>query len=404
MNISAHSPQTQIKRDNISVPGSTTNNLKVAQETPQDDTVVLGERESDFVDLGGLAGPIGAAGKVMLGVLAVGAVGTVMGGAATHTIQPGNVGVKFGPSGLSDEVLEPGLVFHTPFVSGVREWSVRPDNYFADNTDIVTADKFAIQVDAQIPYSWIRTEVPGLLEQYGNPDNFKEEFVKPNFRAAMRTVMPNYTLSQLEGTGTTADGRPIRDEIEERVYSAFMNKVERHVEKNEGLGQVPVNFGPVQLRYARPPQEIAASRLETQKAEEAERTAEARLRAAQAERQVEETRAETAARIAKQESDAANQRRLAEARAQAEATGIEATAEADASRQRAEAEAAGIKAINDAQAEMSPEALRLRELELFRDAFKDWGEGDGAIIIGGEGQTNPFLMMNVENGRTQAPQ
>lgn len=400
MNIKAQSPNLNIKRDHIAVPGSTTNNLEVAKESHQDDTVVLGERESEFIDFGKLPKAIGTGGKVLLGVLAVGAVGSVVAGGATHTIQPGNVGVKFGPGGLSEEVLEPGLVFHTPFVSGVREWSVRPDNYFANETDIVTADKFAIKVDAQVPYSWIREEVPGLLEQYGTPENFKEEFVKPNFRAAMRTVMPNYTLSQLEGTGQTADGRPIRDEIDERVYAAFTQKVEQHIQQNEGLEKVPVRFGPVQLRYARPPHEIAASRLETQKAEEAERTAEARLRAANAEREVEVTRADTAAEVAKREADAANARRLEEARSQAEAVEITAGAEANAARQRALAEAEGIKAINDAQSELSPEALRLRELELFRDAFKDWGEGDGAIIIGGEGQANPFLMLDVGKNAT----
>ncbi|NYI03618.1 prohibitin family protein [Allostreptomyces psammosilenae] len=183
----------------------------------------------------------------------------------THTVQANEVGVPvtFGRVG---DPLQPGLHLVSPFTD-ITSYSTRPVNLDLvgeETVEVRSSQGGVLYADVTVKWSVMPEEATELYRQAGTEEAVQERLVLPDSREVVRNVFARYTSE--EGYATR------REELGPEIAEAL----------RERLTERGITVDTVNLRNVRPSDQLQEQidltiqqREQTQRAEEAVRTAEA---------------------------------------------------------------------------------------------------------------------------------
>ncbi len=158
----------------------------------------------------------------MYPVMALFLAGTLLLGTAAcgTTVQPGQRGLLWYPmsEGLSSQPLKDGFYWRAAW-NDVYVYDVRWQS-FTENIDALSADDLQVLVKAAIIVRPIAEEIYFLAQEVGS--DFYPRIVKPEFMAAVRSVVSNYPMVSVPEKST---------EIANKVQAVVVEKLKgRHLE------------------------------------------------------------------------------------------------------------------------------------------------------------------------------
>jgi len=155
---------------------------------------------------------------------------------AGTTVQPGQRGLRWYPltEGLSTEPLKDGFYWRAPW-NDVYVYDIKWQS-FTENIDALSADDLQVLVKAAIILRPIPQEVYFLAHEVGT--DFYQRIVKPEFMAAVRSVVSGYTMVSVPERSS---------EIASKVQAVVVEKLKgRHLEI-QSVALADVDFPPVVL-------------------------------------------------------------------------------------------------------------------------------------------------------------
>lgn len=133
--------------------------------------------------------------KIANGLITLGTLGTVFGGAFIFIVQPGEVKIKFNRfRGLQRDVYKEGIHVRIPFVEQLVTYDVRITP--VDITSISsTKDQQQIDIALRVLYRPIEEEVPNIHLSLNR--DYQDRFIRPIAMEVVKTVLAQYDADQL---------------------------------------------------------------------------------------------------------------------------------------------------------------------------------------------------------------
>lgn len=142
--------------------------------------------------------------------------------ASATTIDAGHVGVVKRFGAVSDEPLEEGLHFVTPFVNTVAEVDTRIGTV-AHQVSSSSKDLQSIHTEVSVQFYIIGASAPGLLQKVGNRDAIESSIISPAIQESGKAVTAKYTAEHLVTKRELVKGQ-IRSQLEEFIKTTLASK------------------------------------------------------------------------------------------------------------------------------------------------------------------------------------
>merc|ERR1711935_722744 len=113
-----------------------------------------------------------------------------------HTIQEGNVGIYYVQGALEDRYALPGVRFQKPFITEMREITIRPTTRTMQ--DITTVTKDGIEIifhDIQVLSSVDLSQLLGLVKKFGS--EFRRVLIYDRVSEDLRLFCANHTIDEV---------------------------------------------------------------------------------------------------------------------------------------------------------------------------------------------------------------
>jgi len=158
-------------------------------------------------------------GPIVIGVLVL--IVVILFASAT-TIDAGHVGVVKRFGAVSDEPLEEGLHFVTPFVNTVAEVDTRIGTV-AHQVSSSSKDLQSIHTEVSVQFYILGANAPGLLQKVGNRDAIENSIISPAIQESGKAVTAKYTAEHLVTKRELVKGQ-IRSQLEEFIKTTLASK------------------------------------------------------------------------------------------------------------------------------------------------------------------------------------
>lgn len=97
-------------------------------------------------------------------------------------------GVKYFMGKVVGNVIQPGVVFHAPFVATIKKYSISPRTYEAsfpvDNGGAITRDMQTVGTSVTVKYAYDESRIMDIATRYG--DSVVESAMKSNIIASVK--------------------------------------------------------------------------------------------------------------------------------------------------------------------------------------------------------------------------
>lgn len=114
-------------------------------------------------------------------------------------VQQRERGVKYVLGKVVGNVIQPGLIFHMPFVAKIKKYSIAPKTYDAafsvDNGGAITKDMQTVGTSVTVKYAYDESRIMDIATRYG--DSVVESAMKSNIIASVKEVVGQYSIYEL---------------------------------------------------------------------------------------------------------------------------------------------------------------------------------------------------------------
>lgn len=108
-------------------------------------------------------------------------------------------GVKYVMGKVVGNVIQPGVVFHVPFFSSIKRYSISPKTYEASfpvsNGGAITRDMQTVGTSVTVKYAYDESRIMDIATRYG--DSVVESAMKSNIIASVKEVVGTYSIYEL---------------------------------------------------------------------------------------------------------------------------------------------------------------------------------------------------------------
>lgn len=135
--------------------------------------------------------------------------------ASIHTIQEGNVGIYYVQGALEERYAEPGIRFQKPFITEMREITIRPQTETMQDVSTVTRDGIEIVFHGiQVLSSVDVSQLLSLVKKFGS--EFRRVLIYDRVSEDLRLFCANHTI----------------DEVYNTMFLDIVSNVKRNVEES----------------------------------------------------------------------------------------------------------------------------------------------------------------------------
>ena len=252
-------------------------------------------------------------------------------------VQQRERGINYTFGQVRGDVIQPGIVWHAPFVSQIKTYTIVPQEFEVDfkvNTDecAVTKDLQDIGMTVNVKYVFIEERIKEIAMKYG--DSAITAAMKTKIQAAVKSVAAQYTIY---------DAVEKQQEISELIAKRVMQNMGEYPIDITSVDVINLNWTPEFDK------QIKDTANRTQQVKIAEQ--EANIAAANAMKKVKEAEAN------KQATELDAQAKIAKAKGEAEAKKVEAD---------------GIAYYNSKIAQNYQVEIKLKELEIEKIRAEKW--------------------------------
>lgn len=114
-------------------------------------------------------------------------------------VQQRERGVKYVFGKVEGSVLQPGLVFHVPFVSQIKKYTISPRTFEATflvgSSGAITRDMQTVGTTVNVKYAYDETRIMDIATRYG--DSVVESAMRSNIIASVKEVVGQYSIYEL---------------------------------------------------------------------------------------------------------------------------------------------------------------------------------------------------------------
>lgn len=115
------------------------------------------------------------------------------------TIQQRERGVKYVFGKVEGDVIQPGIVFHAPFIAKIKKYSIAPKTF--DTTfpvgqaGAITKDMQTVGTSVTVKYAYDESRIMDIAMRYG--DSVVESAMKSNIIASVKEIVGQYSIYEL---------------------------------------------------------------------------------------------------------------------------------------------------------------------------------------------------------------
>ena len=114
-------------------------------------------------------------------------------------VQQRERGVKYVFGKVEGNVIQPGLIFHAPFVAKIKKYSIAPKTYevtfSVNNGGAITKDMQTVGTSVTVKYAYDESRIMDIATRYG--DSVVESAMKSNIIASVKEVVGQYSIYEL---------------------------------------------------------------------------------------------------------------------------------------------------------------------------------------------------------------
>lgn len=252
-------------------------------------------------------------------------------------VNPNERGVQVKLGQVQGDVIQPGMVWHTPFITKIRKFRLEPKTYevsFSCGSDgAITKDMQTVGSTVAVRYVYDERRIMDIVTRYLN-DNVIQSAMRDNVKASLKETVGQYSIYDLVEK---------QNEVTSRVAEAMLSRMSDYP---IAISQTTITNWDWSDDFDKQIKETANRAQEVKKAEQ-----DLKLAEQNAQKQVKEAEAKKAA--IEQEAEAA----LIKAQKEAEAKKVEADA---------------LAYYNAKVAQNYQVEIKLKELEIELEKAKKW--------------------------------
>lgn len=147
--------------------------------------------------------------KIVIGVAIALAV-LIVGGNSCSVVRQRERGINYTFGKVEGDVIQPGLVWHAPFVTKVQKYSIAPKTYdinfqVGNDKGAITKDLQTVAASISIRYNYDPNRIIDIAMKYG--DSVIESLMETRVTAAAKAVIGQYTIYELIEKQTEITGK-----------------------------------------------------------------------------------------------------------------------------------------------------------------------------------------------------
>ena len=133
-------------------------------------------------------------------------------------VQQRERGVRYTFGKVEGDVIQPGIVLHTPFITEIKNYSIAPKTFETTfpvgQAGAITKDMQTVGTTVNVKYAYDESRIMDIAMRYG--DSVVESAMKSNIIASVKEVVGQYSIYEL------VEKQP---EVTEKVSTSILNRM-----------------------------------------------------------------------------------------------------------------------------------------------------------------------------------